>query len=309
MCISSRIMLLATLLAIFAPAQADGPSAVAAYFASLDKAGIRIEGVAPATTVATPTLVKGIYRFNAGSPTGAFVGYVNEAGTLIGDAHGFSLIIPHNAPRPLSDYETDQLRAEVVRNIDVDQLVAVRYGDGGGRRLVMFSAVDCPYCAKFEAGMAKLAKQANTTFYVVPSALRPTSFGGAAVASWQTAGRIWCAPDRGAAWLAYWAKRTVPAGDDCGGAAMVERRADELSEILEAVGIKPKGTPAVLQENGKVFIPRAVLDAAYVRETFGAAGMPPDDGRAVVWLGPAAEPAKPKDATLPGLLKGLFRGH
>jgi len=301
-----RVAALCMALVAAVPVGADGTSAAAAFFGNLEKAGIRLDDVSPASTVATPTLVKHIYRLNTGTAAGAFIGYINEAGTLTGDAQGFRLIVPNAQPRALSYDETAQLRAEIVRNIDVDQLIPVRYGDGGGRRLVMFSAVDCPYCAKFEASMAKLASQANSTLYVVPSALRPTSYGGQATANWQIVAKLWCAQDPTGAWLAFWARRAVPAGNDCGGPVAVEQRENELGEILDAVGVKRHGTPAVLSENGSVFTPKAPLDAAYVRDTLGPAGKPYDDGRAVVWLGPPAAAAKKPDG--PGsLLKKLFQ--
>jgi hypothetical protein len=67
-----------------------------------------------------------------------------EAGTLSGDRRPLSFFAPDGIrPRPLREDETKQLRLEVMRNID-HQRIPVKFGNGGGRKLVLFSAVACP---------------------------------------------------------------------------------------------------------------------------------------------------------------------
>ncbi len=97
------------------------------------------------------------------------------------------------------------LQQEVIAAIDYDKLIKVSYGDGGGRKMVLFSAVDCGFCQRFEQDLMKKGSGVNTTFYVVPMSLQ--AFSGAGVAKWQTVSRIWCADNSSAAWRKYWTRR------------------------------------------------------------------------------------------------------
>ena len=262
-------------------AQASGQDAIQNLFNNLARAKASV-GVTADATVAAPTPVKGIYAVT--DRQGRFIGYTNEAGTLFGDSRGFNVLSANGAqPRPLTAEETAQLRVEIMNAIDYDRLVKVTYGNGGGRRILVFSAVDCPHCKSFEDGMRSVSRQVNTTFYVVPSALQPINKGGAQ--TWQVATRIWCSEDPGEAWLAFWEKRAVPAQRPCQlqpkTAELFER---QITDLLQASGMRITGTPRLIAEDGTRMTIRPKLDAAFVEATYGAAGRPASAAKEPRWL-------------------------
>jgi hypothetical protein len=240
-------ILLGTALLSALPALADGRSAVRHLHANAARAHV-ILNLTEQSTQATPTLVRGVYALTDAQGKGA--GYINESGTLYGDASGFRVFQADGSPpRTLTPAETAVLRGEVMQAIDYDQLIKVQYGDGGGRRMVMFSALDCGYCKLFEKHFSELGKTNNTTFYVVPLSLRPSQAGGAQV--WQDVARIWCDSNNGDAWKRYWASGQLPPARACAiDARAAERSNLALQTILEAVGLPVKGTPTLLREDG-----------------------------------------------------------
>lgn len=279
---------------------ADGAGAVAAMYRTMANVGFGWDVNNQKNIQAIPTLVRGIYKVVDKSSSG-FLGYINEGGTLLGDYQGWKVWA--RQPRPMNSSELAELRSEIIRNIDLAKLIKVEYGDGGGRRMVIFSAVDCPFCRKFETSAAKLASSMNTTFYVVPSALRPISYGAIPLQNWRTVAGIWCAKDNAAAWRAYWSNIGFPQSHGC---SFDERQAEEmdnqLSDLLASVGIKKKGVPAILLEDGTVFTPRPDFDKAYAVSTFGAAGLPSSkstqEKAPLKWLAISESPvdAQPIDA-------------
>jgi len=249
---------------------ADGVGAVASLYRNMANVGISLN-VSQQNIQATPTLVRGIYKLTV-KPSGQFMSYVNEGGTITGDHKGWQVIA--SPPRPMNNRELSELRGDVMRHIDFDKLIKVEYGDGGGRKMVMFSAVDCPFCKKFEANAARLASSMNTTFYVVPSALRPLSYGLVPLQNWRTATNIWCAKDNASAWRAYWSSNSLPASQSC---AFDERTAEEmgnqLEELFSSVGINKHGVPTILREDGAIFTPRPDFDKSYATSIFGSVAL------------------------------------
>ena len=246
---------------------ADGAGAVAAYYRTMAKVGIGLN-IDQQNIQATPTLVRGVYRLTI-KPSGQFLSYVNERGTITGDHKGWQVVA--NPPRQMNSRETFYFRGEVMRHIDFDKLIKVEYGDGGGRKMVMFSAVDCPYCKKFEANVAKLASSMNTTFYVVPSALRPISYGAAPLQNWRIATNIWCAKDNASAWRSFWSSKNPPASQGCAlDERTVENLGNQLDELLSSVGINKPGVPTILREDGTIFSPPPAFDKNYAMSTFGS---------------------------------------
>nr|WP_297353612.1 thioredoxin fold domain-containing protein [uncultured Caldimonas sp.] len=267
-------------------AQAGGQDAIQNLFNNLARAKASV-GVTADATVSAPTPVKGIYAVT--DRQGRFIGYTNEAGTLFGDSRGFNVLSPNGAqPRPITAEETAQLRVEIMNSIDYDRLVKVTYGDGGGRRILLFSAVDCPHCKTFEDGMRGVSQQVNTTFYVVPSALQPLNKGGAQ--TWQVATRIWCAEDPGEAWLSFWEKRAVPAQRKCHLQPKTSELLDrQIKDLLQAAGMRISGTPRLIAEDGTRVLIRSKLDAAFVEATYGPTGRPSTSLDAPRWLASGGE--------------------
>lgn len=264
-------------------ALADGRSAVHNLFANMGRAGASFQGVNERDVLVSPTLVKGIYMLT--NRQGGFVTFTNEAGTLTGDSRRFEFMSPTGAaPRPLTPDEVNALRAEVMSAIDYEKLPKVTYGNGGGRRLVMFSAIDCGYCKRFEDEMRKQARGLDSTLYVVPSSLQPISKGG--LQPWQTVSRLWCAEDGGTAWRAFWTAQTVPQPRQCAFAdpETAQLAKVRLTDILSAVGVHVRGTPTVVREDGVVMRNQTDMSTAYIVSAFGSASAPAPSNPAPNWL-------------------------
>lgn len=239
-------------LAAAQPALADGRTAVHNLYANAARARINL-GVAENAVMVAPSLVRGMYVMTSGQ--GKFAGYVNEAGTLHGDPLGMRVYSPSGAPpRPMTPQEIDELRAEVMAGIEYDKLVKVSYGDGGGRRMLMFSALDCQYCKMFEQNFSVLGRTNHTTFYVVPSSLRPAGAGGQAV--WRGVSQIWCDSNNGEAWKRYWATSELPPQRQCAfDPATAESAGRHLKGILQVVGARIDGVPTLVREDGVLLNP------------------------------------------------------
>lgn len=265
---------------------ADGRSAAHNLFGNLARARASLS-VNELNAMVSPTLVKGVYAI--ANQQGRFVGFTNEAGTLFGDSRGFNTLANGAQPRPLALDEIADLRAEVVAAIDYDKLPKVSFGDGGGRRLVMFSAVDCPFCKGLEDNIRKHAAGLNSTIYVVPSSLQKIAQGG--LQQWQAVSRIWCADDAGAAWQSYWTSRNLPQARQCRFAdpRVAETADQQLKDILQAVGVRIVGTPQTIREDGAVIANKPNMDTSYVVNTFGSAGAPQPSGKPARWLTASAD--------------------
>jgi len=106
----------------------------------------------------------------------------------------------------------------------------------GERKLVVFSDVDCPYCRKFEAELAKVDNITVYTFLYPIEGLHPKAV--------QASKQIWCAPDRNKAWDDYITRGTVPSNDG--------KCANPVDATI-ALGNKLKvtGTPTLIFANGQ----------------------------------------------------------
>ena len=105
----------------------------------------------------------------------------------------------------------------------------------GERKLVVFSDVDCPFCRKFEAELAKVDNITVYTFLYPIEGLHPKAV--------QTSKQIWCAPDRNKAWDEYITRGTIPGNDG--------KCANPVDATI-ALGnkLKVSGTPTLVFANG-----------------------------------------------------------
>jgi hypothetical protein len=266
-------------------ARADSDSAAAAYFEHRER--LHYDNAARSTSVArADTLVKGVYRLEDRA-SGRFIALITERGDLKGDSEGWSRVGPEG-PVPLTTAELAQLRAEVMRNIAWEQLIEDRYGRGGGRRLILLSAVNCPFCENMEANLARMAASLDTTFYVLPSSLIPLPNAGAGLRTWQQAAALRCAKDPGTAWRRFWTHRTVPNSAGCAmDAEAAHRSSRNFGTVLASIGTRVSGTPAVIREDGARLSVPPDMDLAYVTGVYGPAGLPaglPAPGTQPVWL-------------------------
>jgi hypothetical protein len=254
-------------------AYADEVDATHRLFAYWHQGNIHMNGIEESSTTAKPTLVHGIYALYS---RGQWVAEINDSANLwVGG--GQASIFANGRYRAMSGDEKAALRSEIARNVAWDQLIKLTYGDGGGRRLIELSAIDCPVCRKFETTTHEYAKSLNTTFYVVPSSLYQISQGAAPV--WRNVALIWCAKDRALAWKAYWATHSVPAEQKCGwNAQSAQEATNVLAALLKAAGIPGTNTtPTFILENGERLqqseVSAAFADRKAMARVFGPDGL------------------------------------
>lgn len=278
-------LVMSLLVLVPAAAHANGADATHRLFEHWRRAHIHYNGVEESSVTARPTLVHGLYALYS---HGRWVSTFNDAGTLwIGQ--GQIYVLPDDRYRQISAEEKAAFRSEVLRNIAWDRLIRVKYGDGGGRRILELSAIDCPVCQRFEAALRHSEKLLNSTFYVIPSSLQEISQG--AEPTWRNVARIWCAKDNAAAWKTYWAKHELPAEQPCDwNAGTADDAIDVVVSVLKAVGVpEPSTTPAFIIENGERLpantVSRASGDATLLTDTFGPSGRARDvEGSGDQWL-------------------------
>jgi hypothetical protein len=244
-------------------ASADATSAASAFFANLARFG---HDASRKATVDRRTLVTGVYRLE--DTNGELVGLITESGDIIGDSTGWRWIT-REGTRPLSDKESTQLRAEILQNIEWKRLIKVQYGDGGGRRILLLSAVNCPYCSRMEDTLARNAASINTTFYVLPISLSPSAASDNGRASWRQAASLWCA-DSASAWRRYWATKEVPSSTACRlDETGVFKMSRNFSTVMSSIGVRMSGTPAMIREDSSVATFPVDPDERYLREVLG----------------------------------------
>ena len=106
----------------------------------------------------------------------------------------------------------------------------------GERKLVVFSDVDCPYCRKFEAELAKVDNVTVYTFLYPIEGLHPKAV--------QASRQIWCAPDKNKAWDDYLGAGKLPAND-----GKCDNPVDE--NIVLGEKLRVSGTPTIIFQNGQ----------------------------------------------------------
>src|SRR5574340_167145 len=104
----------------------------------------------------------------------------------------------------LTQARLNQLQAVKWETFPLNNALKTVKGNGA-RKLVLFSDVDCPYCRKFEAELAKVDNITVYTFLFPIEGLHPQAP--------QVSKQIWCAPDRNKAWDNYIASKSVPKND------------------------------------------------------------------------------------------------
>ena len=257
-----------------APAWADATSdATHRLFTHLGQARLQLP-VNEAKARASTTLVHQLYAL--GDAQGHPLGYFNEAGTLWMDARGPQALGP-NGLRALTPDEIAALRVEVMAQIRYEALIKLVYGKGGGRRVLMFSALDCPYCRRFEDTLGFVGDQLDTTFYVVPSAL--IGIEGDGVLVWQKVSRVWCAENPGNAWEGFWSEGSVPAVSSSRACEFAQPQSavlanQQMREILKAVGTRVFAVPQFVREDGMVLRAGGQMELRDLDVLFGPKGLP-----------------------------------
>ena len=125
-----------------------------------------------------------------------------------------------------------QLNRVAFDTLPLDQAVKIVRGNGS-RKVAMFADPNCGYCKRFERDLIGIN---DITVYVfLYPILAPDSM--------QKAKAVWCAPDRGKAWLDYMVRdMSVPVDTSC---------ATPIDKILEYGKSKRiQGTPTIFFEDG-----------------------------------------------------------
>jgi thiol:disulfide interchange protein DsbC len=93
-----------------------------------------------------------------------------------------------------------EIRAEALSEINEDNVIVIKKGSGS-KRVVVNTALDCPYCLKQEK---LLAAQDNldVTLLLVPSVLDKQN--------WPILEKVMCSADRAAAWHDYMLNQVIP---------------------------------------------------------------------------------------------------
>ncbi len=137
--------------------------------------------------------------------------------------------------RNLTQARLNQLQAVKWDTLPLNYALKTVKGNGS-RKLAVFSDVDCPYCRKFEAELAKVDNITVYTFLYPIEGLHPKAV--------QTSKQIWCAPDRNKAWDDYITTGSIPRNDG--------QCANPVDETI-ALGarLKVSGTPTIIFANGQ----------------------------------------------------------
>lgn len=251
------------------PTEASIPSTVEGrLYANMNAAG-RQYPVNLSEVESVPTPIRGLFQVRERASK-SLIAYTNERGTLQADSLGVQAIEQGVGLRQFTAQELEGLRREVVANLDPAWTIPITHGDGGGRKILLISAVDCSACRRFEQALAKHSNSVDTTFIVFPSSLSriETSEGRQ---GWDVAVRLLCAVDSTAAWKAYWNAHQVPRSLACNQSAdTLEDGSKSLWNILRGAGVQPTGYPSLVDEAGrKLPLVGPSWTAASIQEIFG----------------------------------------
>jgi thiol:disulfide interchange protein DsbC len=184
--------------------------------------GAKIDGIQPAP-------VAGLFEVRFKSPEGVRVIYTDANGNYVIQGNIFEL----SSGRDLTEERVRKLSAIKFESLPLDQAVKVQRGNGK-RVLAMFSDPYCPACKQFEQTLQQLD---DVTIYVfMYPVIRPE------LAAQSKA--VWCAPDRGAAWLDLALRGKRNAGNPA-----CESPVDKNLELGRGLGVN--STPTLFFANGE----------------------------------------------------------
>jgi thiol:disulfide interchange protein DsbC len=149
-----------------------------------------------------------------------------------------------------------ELRMRQLNRVDfatlpLDNAVKIVRGNGS-RKVAIFADPNCGYCKRFERDL--LGVSDITVYLFLYPILSPDSI--------QKAKAVWCAPDKGKAWIDYMARdMSVPVDTSC---------ATPIDKVLEyGKGKKIQGTPTIFFEDGER-VPGAMAIADFEKKLAGA---------------------------------------
>jgi thiol:disulfide interchange protein DsbC len=202
--------------------------------------GARIEAVQ-----ATP--VPGVFEVRYAGRDGPQILYTDAQGAYVFDGSLYEL----RSGRNLTEERLRKLSAVNFGALPLELAVKVQRGNGR-RVLAVFSDPYCPACQQFEKALAELSD--ITIYYFMYPVIRPE------LADHSRA--VWCAPDRGKAWLDLALRRKpTPLGPNC------DAPMDRLLELGRSLRVN--STPTLILATGERI--RGGLPAAQLKEVLDAA--------------------------------------
>lgn len=193
---------------------------------------------------ATPSPVK--YLWVVRDTKDGSVLVVNDAGNLVLQPNGSVIDLASRQVVVGSD-TISKIRAEVLKGISPELTLNYKMGNGEGRNVVLWTAVDCPSCVVLERGMDSYTRGMNGIIRIVPTSLAPTHE--------TTLSQIWCSENPASAWEKWMKEAKVVNSNKKVGGAGCEKAAkmgDDLGVVLRSAGFPVFGTPSFIYENGLV---------------------------------------------------------
>jgi thiol:disulfide interchange protein DsbC len=167
----------------------------------------------------------GLYEVTVGSE----IFYTDEKATflLLGS------LVDTRTRENVTEARLRQINRVAFDSLPLDSAVKIVRGNGS-RRVAVFADPNCGYCKRFERDL--IGVNDITVYLFLYPILAPDSV--------QKAKAVWCAPDRGKAWLDYMVRdMAVPVDTAC---------ATPIDKILEFGKSKRiQGTPTILFEDGE----------------------------------------------------------
>jgi thiol:disulfide interchange protein DsbC len=156
----------------------------------------------------------------------------------------------------ITEARTRQINRVPFEALPLDSAIKIVRGNGS-RRVAVFADPNCGYCKRFERDL--LGVNDITVYLFLYPILAPDSV--------QKSKAVWCAPDRGKAWLDYMARDlALPVDTAC---------ATPIDKNLEFGKTKLiRGTPTIFFEDGER-VPGAMAMADFEKRLVAAKAPPP----------------------------------
>lgn len=168
--------------------------------------------------------------------------YFREDLSMFGASAFWSTTPQKNKKVAVSDDKAlEIIRHDLITNIKLDYLLGP-YGHGS-RKVVVYSAPDCPFCREFDKAMLSIAKAHDISFYIMPAVLRGDS------ASFRAG--IWCSAQPMKTWEAAIQHRRLPSSTPCKKSRVVNVVADAFF-TKRPDGVYPLSTPAFVFEDRRL---------------------------------------------------------
>jgi thiol:disulfide interchange protein DsbC len=184
-----------------------------------------------------------LYEANVGSE----LFYTDEKATFL----ILGSIVDMKTRENVTELRMRQLNRVDFASLPLDNAIKITRGNGS-RKVAMFADPNCGYCKRFERDL--IGVNDITVYLFLYPILAPDSM--------QKSKAVWCAPDRGKAWLDYMVRdMSVPVDTSC---------ATPIDKILEYGKSKRiQGTPTMFFEDGER-VPGAMAIADFEKKLAGA---------------------------------------